>query len=173
MGWQTRRRAFPRPAARNPCAAGRTEPPAPSRPGAVPMTTESTATSAPTPELPPLRSMHTSNFGPLLGELGLPLLVTTYQAGKLVVLRQNDEDTLNTHFRAFPRPMGLAVAGDRLALGTALEVWEYHNLPAVARNLEPAGSHDACFLPRSAHVTGDVQIHEMAWAGRPGQGEPE
>jgi uncharacterized protein (TIGR03032 family) len=110
--------------------------------------------------------VHTTNFGPLLGELGLSLLVTTYQAGKLVVLRQNEEGTLNTHFRAFPRPMGLAVARDRLALGTALEMWEYHNLPAVARTLEPAGSHDACFLPRLAHVTGDVQIHEMAWVPR-------
>jgi uncharacterized protein (TIGR03032 family) len=118
--------------------------------------------------------MHTTNFGPLLGELGLSLLVTTYQAGKLVVLRQNDEGTLNTHFRAFARPMGLAALGDRLALGTALEVWEYHNLPAVARNLEPAGSHDACYLPRQAHVTGDVQIHEMAWVPRPeAPAEPE
>jgi uncharacterized protein (TIGR03032 family) len=130
------------------------------------MSTDSTATAAPTPEPPPLRSVHTSNFGPLLGELGLSLAVTTYQAGKLVVLRQNDEGTLNTHFRTFPRPMGLAVDGDRLALGTALEVWEFHNLPAVARQLEAAGSHDACFLPRQAHVTGDVQIHEMAWVRR-------
>ena len=81
------------------------------------MTTDSTATDAPPPELPPLRSVHTSNFGPLLGERGLSLLVTTYQAGKLVVLRQNDEGTLNTHFRTFSRPMGLAVAGGRLALG--------------------------------------------------------
>jgi uncharacterized protein (TIGR03032 family) len=104
----------------------------------------------------------------LLGELGLSQLVTTYQAGKLVVLRQNDEGTLNTHFRPFPRPMGLAVAGDRLAVGTALEVWEFHNLPTVARNLEPAGSHDACFLPRLAHATGDVQIHAMAWVPRGG-----
>src|SRR5262249_49800834 len=45
----------------------------------------------------------------------------------------------------------------------ALEIWELHNVPAVARKLEPAGKHDACFLPRAAHVTGDVQIHEMAW----------
>ena len=130
------------------------------------MSTETSTTEPPTPALPPLRSVHTTNFGPLLGEVGLSLLVTTYQAGKLVMLRRNDEGTLNTHFRAFPRPMGLAVRGDRLAVGTALEVWEYHNLPAVARSLEPAGSHDACFLPRQAHVTGDVQIHEMAWVPR-------
>ncbi len=119
----------------------------------------------PSCELPPLRSVHSINFGPLLDELGISILVTTYQAGKLVVLRCNDQGTLNTHFRAFPRPMGLAVDGDRLAIGTALEVWEYHNIPAVARRLEPAGTHDACFLPRCAHVTGDVQVHEMAWLG--------
>src|SRR5262249_11757668 len=29
---------------------------------------------------------------------------------------------------------------------------------------EPAGRHDACFLPRTIHFTGDVQMHEMAWA---------
>ena len=64
-----------------------------------------TATDAPppTPEPPPLRSVHTTNFGPLLGELGLPILVTTYQAGKLVVLRRDDQGTLNTHFSS-PQP---------------------------------------------------------------------
>jgi hypothetical protein len=34
---------------------------------------------------------------------------------------------------------------------------------SVARHLEPAGGHDACFLPRSSHVTGNVLIHEMAY----------
>jgi uncharacterized protein (TIGR03032 family) len=110
-----------------------------------------------------LRSVHTSNFPQLLQRLGASLLVTTYQAGKLVVVRA-DGDHLNTHFRAFARPMGLAVEQGRLALGTAVEIWEYHDVPAVARRLPPAGRHDVCFLPRSAVVTGDIQVHEMAWA---------
>ena len=59
--------------------------------------------------------------------------------------------------------MGLAVDGDRLAIGAGIEIWEYHNVPALARRLEPAGKHDACFLPRSGHLTGNVLIHEMAW----------
>ena len=25
--------------------------------------------------------------------------------------------------------------------------------------------HDACYLPRSCHVTGDIGVHELAWAG--------
>jgi uncharacterized protein (TIGR03032 family) len=110
----------------------------------------------------PLRSVHSASFPALLDQLGASVLVSTYQAGKLVVLRAN-EGCLNTHFRGFRKPMGLAVDGDRLAIGTALEIWEYHNLPAVARRLEPADKHDACFLPRSGHCTGDIQIHEMAW----------
>ena len=36
-------------------------------------------------------------------------------------------------------------------------------MPAVAQKLEPAGKHDACYLPRRIHVTGDIDIHELAW----------
>jgi uncharacterized protein (TIGR03032 family) len=115
-----------------------------------------------TPDSPPLRSVHTAGFPLLLDRLGASLLVTTYQAGKLVIVR-SEGDRLNTHFRGFQAPMGLALDGDRLALGTRCQVWEFHNVPAVAAKLDPAGTNDACFLPRSCHVTGNVQIHEMAW----------
>jgi Domain of unknown function (DUF4915) len=139
-------------------------------PGAL--ASEASEPGPPTKEAPPpLRSVHTSNFPAILQELGISVLVTTYQAGKLVMLRP-DGDRLNTHFRGFSKPMGLAVDGDRLAIGTSVEIWEYHNAPAVARCLEPAGSHDACFLPRSSVCTGDIQIHEMAWANSEG-GDPE
>ncbi|WP_165230642.1 TIGR03032 family protein [Aquisphaera insulae] len=111
---------------------------------------------------PPLMAVHTPNFPSLLRQLGASLLVTTYQAGKLVVVR-DEGDHLNTHFRAFQSPMGMALAGDRLAVGTKIQVWEFVDVPAVTAKLEPPGRHDACFLPRSSHVTGNIQIHEMAW----------
>jgi uncharacterized protein (TIGR03032 family) len=113
----------------------------------------------------PLRSVHTTSFPAILDGLQSSLAVTTYQAGKLVILR-SDAGVINTHFRAFNKPMGMAVGHGRLAIGTAVDVWEFRNVPAVAAKLEPVGKHDACFLPRSAHVTGDVQIHEMAYVGR-------
>jgi uncharacterized protein (TIGR03032 family) len=109
-----------------------------------------------------VRAVHTPNFPALLRRLGGSLLVTTYQAGKLVVVRDGG-DNLNTHFRAFQAPMGMALAGDRLAIGTAMQVWEYVNVPAVAARLDPPGRHDACYLPRSSHVTGNIQVHEMAY----------
>ena len=120
------------------------------------------------PDLPkteapePFRAVHTPNFPSLLRQIGASLLVTTYQAGKLVMVR-DEGDHLNTHFRGFQAPMGMALAGDRLAMGTKIQVWEFVDVPAVTAKLEPPGRHDACFLPRSSHVTGNIQIHEMAW----------
>ena len=35
----------------------------------------------------PLRSVHTSNFPSLLDALSISVAVTTYQAGKLIILR--------------------------------------------------------------------------------------
>ncbi len=110
----------------------------------------------------PLRAVHTTNFPALLRQIGASLLVTTYQAGKLVLVR-DEGDHLNTHFRAFPAPMGMALAGGRLALGTKMQVWEFVDVPAVTAKLDPPGRHDACFLPRTSHVTGNIQGHEMAW----------
>ena len=62
--------------------------------------------AAETSAAPPLRSVHTTNFPALLDQLGISLLVTTYQAGKLVVLRA-DQDHVNTQFRNLSKPMGI------------------------------------------------------------------
>ena len=111
-----------------------------------------------------LRSVHTSNLPELFEQLGISLIVSTYQAGKAIVVR-SDNGTLNTHFRTFAKPMGIAADHARLTIGGANTVWEYHNMPAVAKKLEPVGKHDACYLPRRIHVTGDIDIHELAWDG--------
>ena len=90
--------------------------------------------------------------------------MSTYQANKLLVARAAGGG-LSTLVRTFDRPMGLAADGRRLALGTRDQVWFLRNAPDIAPRVEPAGQHDACFLPRSCHVTGDIGVHELAWAG--------
>jgi uncharacterized protein (TIGR03032 family) len=100
----------------------------------------------------------------LLQHLRLSLLVTTYQANKVLVVRAAPGG-LSTLVRTFERPMGLAVDGRRLALGTRNQIWFLRNAPDIAARVEPAGQHDACYLPRSCHVTGDIGVHELAWAG--------
>jgi hypothetical protein len=105
----------------------------------------------------------TDNFAPLLAELGASLVVSTYQANKLLAVRACGEG-LSTLVRTFERPMGLAVDGNRLALATCKEIWMLRNAPDIAPRIEPQGMHDACFLPRTCHVTGDIGVHEIAWA---------
>jgi uncharacterized protein (TIGR03032 family) len=96
----------------------------------------------------PLRSVYTQSFPEFLNQLGSSMLVSTYQTGKLICAR-HEGGQLNTHFRNFSRPMGLAVAPGRIAIGT---------------RAEPRGKHDACFLPRNKHFTGDIRIHEVPFA---------
>jgi uncharacterized protein (TIGR03032 family) len=109
------------------------------------------------------RYTQSESFVELLRQLDASLLVSTYQANKLLVVRAMDAG-LSTLVRSFDQPMGLAVDPTRLALGTRAQVWFLRNAPDIAPRLEPAGTHDACYLPRRAHVTGDIRIHEVAWA---------
>ena len=39
-----------------------------------------------------------------------------------------------------------------------------NDVPEAAPRVEPAGTHDACFVPRNRHITGDIAIHEIAFA---------
>ena len=78
-----------------------------------------------------LASVHSAGFPELLRQLGISLLVSTFQAGKLVVLRA-DGDSVNTHFLDFNTPMGVAADANRIALGTRSEIVEFHNMPAMA-----------------------------------------
>ena len=106
----------------------------------------------------------TESFVALLQQLGASLLVSTYQANKLLVARATG-DGLSMLVRTFERPMGLAVDAHRLTIGTRNQIWFLRNAQDIAAQVEPAGQHDACFLPRSSHVTGDIGVHEMAWGG--------
>lgn len=117
-------------------------------------------------EAPDFTSVHTANFPALLKELGVSLLVSTYQAGKLIIVRE-DGGQLNTHFREFSSPMGVAYDPVRraLAVGTRNQVWTFRDHPRVSDKLDPPSRHDAVFLPRSIHFSGDIRIHEIAWIG--------
>ena len=68
-------------------------------------------------EAPLLRSVHIGNSSAILQELGDSVLVTTYQAGKLVMLRP-DGDRINTHFETpelVPDPLRRTVNKNKVA----------------------------------------------------------
>src|SRR5262249_28981184 len=131
---------------------------------------ESADASAMAPErngAPPTREIrheYTRSLPPLLSQLGISLLVSTYQAGKIAAVgAAAGELTLSYH--NFERAMGLAVTPEGLAVAARAQVWFLHAAPELAARVEPAGRHDACFLTRCSHFTGEIQAHELAWAG--------
>ena len=109
-----------------------------------------------------LHSQHTTTFPQLLTQANASLVVSTYQAGKLILLRANEE-SLNTHFVNLPKPMGVAFQNGRLSVGSGANVIDYFNMANVGAKVEPVDTHDGAFLPRRTHVTGDIDIHEMGF----------
>jgi uncharacterized protein (TIGR03032 family) len=119
----------------------------------------------PAPPHREVRYEYSRELAPLLTSLGASLVVSTYQAGKLVVVGVDSHGALALSFHNFERAMGVAARPDRLAVGTLTQIWFLRSAPDIAPRLAPAGRHDACFLARSSHMTGDIHVHEMAWAG--------
>lgn len=106
------------------------------------------------------------DFAAWLSTLDGSLAVTTYQAGKLAFIgwRGNQPMLL---MRDFDKPMGLAVSNGQLALATRNEVIFLANAPLLAAELDPKqpGHFDAIYLPRASFYTGDLNVHDVAFAG--------
>lgn len=112
-------------------------------------------------------STHSASLEKLFADYGITLLVSTYQAGKLIVLR-SDGEKLETHFRDAKKPMGIAVSAGQVSVGVMNEIQFFANVPDNVKKIEPSGPYDGCFVQRYGHITGDIDIHEMAF-GADGQ----
>ena len=106
-------------------------------------------------------------FASWLEQLPGSLAVTTYQAGKVAFLgwRGNQPNLLMRHF---DKPMGMAVRGAQMALATRNEVTFFANAPRLAPelNAQEPGRYDALYLPRATYHTGDLNVHDLAFAGQ-------
>jgi len=107
-------------------------------------------------------SQSTDSFRELLSLANASLLISTYQAGQLVVVRPQEKG-LNTHFMAVNRPMGIAHRANEFALGCASSISIYRNLSAVGTKIGQGDQVDACYIPRRTHQTGAIDIHEMGY----------
>jgi len=103
-----------------------------------------------------------------LAQLNISLAFTSYQSGLLSVLGRKPQGGLHLHQSAVAKPMGLCVGDNgRLTLASAAQIIRYENV------LEPHervnAMFDACYMPRNAHLTGDLDAHDI---GIDGDGRP-
>lgn len=92
----------------------------------------------------------------------LSILISTYQSGQVLVLGTH-ADQLRVSFLKFERPMGIAVSGQKIAIGTSSGVHFLAARHAVAATVPPAGSFDTCFVPHTARHTGRIMGHDLGW----------
>lgn len=108
-------------------------------------------------------------FSDWLAGTGGSIALTTYQAGRLLILGTDPDGALTVFERSFARPMGLALRedGSGFAMATQFELLAF-NAVGVAQSANPDG-FDAIFAPHVAWITGSVDAHDVGWGehGRP------
>jgi len=102
-------------------------------------------------------------FPEWLAASGSAIAFTTYQAGKLFLLGSTPEGRLSIFERTFARSMGLAVAdgGKSLALATQYQIHRFDDV--LAPGQPAADTHDAVYAPHAGWVTGDLDVHDVAF----------
>jgi uncharacterized protein (TIGR03032 family) len=113
----------------------------------------------------PFQCTYTAGIPELLAELGCTLVLSTYQAGKVIFLSAHPGGLIQLP-RSFQKPMGLALDGNRLAVATRHQVVVLANDPklTVYHPSQP-GRYDGLFVPRAAYFVNEVDIHDMEWVG--------
>ncbi len=115
--------------------------------------------------LAPFSCTYSREVPDLLATLGCSLALTTYQAGKVLLLSPNGEN-LTQLPRNFNRPMGMAVEGSRMAVAAGGELILLENAPSLAATYPKKPNHyDALFVPRASFYTGHLDLHDMAFTG--------
>lgn len=91
------------------------------------------------------------------------LAFSSYQSGKLYMLGR-DARGASLHQSDQPKPMGLCYdAGGRLTLTGAYQVIRFEN--ALAAHEQVNQTFDACFMPRTVHMTGRLDAHDVGLDG--------
>ena len=100
----------------------------------------------------------------LLRKLRCSIVLSTYQAGKLVFVSPRDDERLVQLPRSFVRPMALQWRENTLVLSTASTVELFVNDPrmAPAYPRQPE-TYDALYLPRQTLQTGRIDAHGLEW----------
>lgn len=99
----------------------------------------------------------------LLDKLNISLILSTYQAGKVIIL-SSDGERMYQLVREFPRPMGIALKESMMALAGALCVTVFRTDANLAKTYpEKPDVYDAFYYPTSLFRTDYVDIHDIAF----------
>lgn len=88
------------------------------------------------------------------------LAFSSYQSNRLFLVGTMPDGTVSVHQQLFRRAMGLAWEPNRLSISSLTQVWRLENLLGSGEFAE--GHFDVQLMPRQTHITGTIDVHEMA-----------
>lgn len=112
----------------------------------------------------PFTCTYSPNFSEILQQLQATLVISTYQAGKVVFISAKDSESLIQLPRTFNKAMGIAISDDqqKMAIATQSEVVVCKNdLQLAEAYPNKEGVYDALFMPRATFYTGMVDMHDL------------
>jgi len=110
----------------------------------------------------PFSCRYSPQIPELLTKLDVSIVISTYQAGKVVFISAKDENDLVMLPRGFDKPMGVDILGDKMLLATKNQIIEFKNSKELAKTypLKP-NVYDSLFIPIKTHFTGQVDMHDV------------
>ena len=117
--------------------------------------------------MPPFSCSYSPQVPELLKQLGCTIVITTYQAGKVIFISAKDEHNLVQLPRTFVKAMGIGIHGPKMVLATKDEAIVLANSPNLAEYYpRNPNTYDALFMPRATYYTGQIDIHDIDFGGR-------
>ena len=117
------------------------------------------AAKAAEPAFAPLDMTASRQLASWLAEQRVSLAFTTYQAGFLVFVGRMPDGRLAHHRRGLTRCMGMVAHEGGLHVSALYQIWRFENALAPGQLHQ---GHDRLYVPRLSHVTGDLDVHDLA-----------
>lgn len=110
------------------------------------------------PQLQPVDISCTRGLADWLLRNNVSLAFTSYQSGRLYLVGVDEQKRVSFHERFLARAMGLWADPQRLVVSTLFQVWRFENVLGPGITAEGSDRH---YVPRVAHTTGDLDIHDI------------
>lgn len=115
-------------------------------------------------EIIPFGCSYSPQIPELLQKLNITLAISTYQAGKVVLISAIDENSITQLPRTFEKPMGIAVQNDSMAIACKDQVIVLQNSRNLAEHYpNKPNTYDSLFTPIITYHTGMVDMHDIAF----------
>ncbi len=116
--------------------------------------------------LPPFTSKYSPEVPEILYNLQCTIALSTYQAGKVVLLSAPTPDKIVLLARTFEGAMGIATKKNKMAVACKSNLHILANTPSMAKTYPPKQNvYDALYMPRATFHTGQLSLHDLNWSG--------